>query len=84
MKRNVRSSKFEPLVDEVELLTANPQYVHVRLKSGKETTVSLRHLAPLGGETTEALSVEGQDLNAPISVDMSVPEPQNDDILQST
>ena len=48
MKRNVRASKFEPLVDEVELLSANPQYAFVRLQNGKETTVSLRQLAPIG------------------------------------
>ena len=48
MKRNVRNSKFEPLVDEVELLCANPQYATVRLRDGRETTVSLRQLAPMG------------------------------------
>ena len=48
MKRNVRSSKFEPLVDEVELISANPTYAHVRLQNGRETTVSLRQLAPVG------------------------------------
>ena len=53
MKRNVRSSKFDPLVDEVELLSANPQYAHVRLQNGRETTVSLRQLAPTG-EIVEA------------------------------
>ena len=52
-------------------------------KSGKEIIVSLWQLAPLG-ETTEAPSVEAQDFNVPILVDMSVPEPQNDNVLQST
>ena len=60
MKRNVRSSKFEPLVDEVELLTANPQYAHVRLQNGRETTVSLRQLAPMG-ETIESPTVETEE-----------------------
>ena len=40
MKKNVRTSKFDPLVDEVELISANPQYAFVRLQNGKETTVS--------------------------------------------
>jgi len=44
----VRQSKTEPLVDEVELLQANPSYAHVRFADGRETTVSTRHLAPLG------------------------------------
>ena len=46
LKRHVRHSKTEPLVDEVELLQANPNYAHVRYSDGRETTVSTRHLAP--------------------------------------
>lgn len=48
LKRHVRHSKTEPLVDEVELLEANPQYAHIRYPDGRETTVSIRHLAPAG------------------------------------
>ena len=47
LKRHARSSKFEPLVDEVDLLEANPNYAHIRHSNGRESTVSLRHLAPL-------------------------------------
>ena len=54
MKRNVRSSKYEPLVDEVELLECNPQYAHVRLQDGREETVSLHQLAPKPTDTTTA------------------------------
>lgn len=46
LRRNVRNSKYEPLVDEVTLLEANPEYAFVRLQDGRETTVSTRHLAP--------------------------------------
>ena len=46
MKRHVRQSKYEPLVDEVELLDANPQYAHVHLPREKETTVSVKHVVP--------------------------------------
>ena len=35
-------------MDEVQLLQANPQYAHVRHADGRETTVSIRHLAPRG------------------------------------
>ncbi|KRX21482.1 hypothetical protein T07_1365 [Trichinella nelsoni] len=38
------------LLEEVELLEANPKYAHVRLTNGRETTVSLKHLAPAGGK----------------------------------
>ena len=47
LKRHVRQSKYEPFVDEVELLEANPYYAHVRLADGRESTVSVRHLAPV-------------------------------------
>ena len=48
LKRHVRSSKYEPLVDEVELLEANHQYAHIRFSDGRESTVSTQHLAPSG------------------------------------
>ena len=42
------SGKSDPLVDEVQLLQANPQYAHVRHADSRETTVSIRHLAHRG------------------------------------
>ncbi len=48
LKRHVRASKYDPLVEEADLLEANPNYAHIRLKSGVEKTVSLRDLAPAG------------------------------------
>ncbi|KRX13315.1 Retrovirus-related Pol polyprotein from transposon 17.6, partial [Trichinella nelsoni] len=50
MRRLNRTNKHDPLVEEVELLEANPKYAHVRLTDGRRTTVSLRHLAPAGGK----------------------------------
>ena len=47
LRKHVRLSKYDPLVEEVEVLHANPQYVHVRLPSGVESTVSIRDLAPM-------------------------------------
>ena len=41
-----RSSKDDPIVEEVELLQANPQYAFIRFHDGRESTVSLRDLAP--------------------------------------
>ena len=49
-RRQVRQSKYDPLVDEVELLDVNTNYAHVRFQDGRETTVSLRHLAPVGDD----------------------------------
>ena len=47
LKRHVRTSKHEPLVDEVELIQATPNYARVRLPNGHEKTVTLRDIAPV-------------------------------------
>ena len=51
MKRNVRRSKYEPLVDEVGLVEVNPHYAHVKFPDEKEATVSMKQLAPTGSTT---------------------------------
>lgn len=51
MKKHVRHSKYDPLVEEVDLIEANPQYALVRLSNGREATVSLKHLAPCGDDS---------------------------------
>lgn len=48
LKKHVRDTKYEPLVEEVELLEANPEYAFIRHQNGRESTVSLKHLAPRG------------------------------------
>ncbi|KAL7644264.1 UNVERIFIED_CONTAM: hypothetical protein RMT77_005091 [Armadillidium vulgare] len=45
LKKYVRC-KDDPLVEEVQLLEANPQFAHVRFPNGREDTVSIRDLAP--------------------------------------
>ena len=46
LRRHVKRSKYEPLVDEVELIEANPQYAHIRFPDGREDTVNIHDLAP--------------------------------------
>jgi hypothetical protein len=46
-KKHVRASKFDPWVEECEILHATPTYAQIKTQSGKEQTVSLRDLAPL-------------------------------------
>ena len=46
LRKHNRTSKYDPLVDEVEILEANPHYANVRLPNGNEAKVSLRDLAP--------------------------------------
>ena len=50
LRRNNRQSKYEPLVEEVELVECNPEYACVRLPDGQEQMVNLRQLAPAGHE----------------------------------
>ena len=46
LKRHVRKSKQEDLVDEVEIIDVNPTYAHVKTRDGVEKTVSIKHLSP--------------------------------------
>ena len=62
LKRRVRTSKHEPLVDEVELLEANPNYAHIRFPDGREDTVSLSHLAPRSTMESTPETIEPSNL----------------------
>ena len=50
VKRHVRSSKCEPLVDEAEIIHTTPSYAHVRLQNGREANVALHDIAPVPGD----------------------------------
>ncbi|KAG8183811.1 hypothetical protein JTE90_027736 [Oedothorax gibbosus] len=54
MKNNMRQSKYDPIVQEVLLIEANPDYAYVKLPDGRESSVSIRHLAPLGEPSTRS------------------------------
>ena len=62
LKRHVRNSKYEPLVDQVHLIEANPQYAHVRFPNGRESTVSIRHLKPTTSDNIENSSTNPQNV----------------------
>ena len=47
LRNHRRTSKYDPLVKQVELIEANPCYAHIRYQNGVESTVSLRDLAPI-------------------------------------
>ncbi|XP_014366187.2 uncharacterized protein LOC106717015 [Papilio machaon] len=63
MRNNHRQSKYDPEVEEVELIEANPSYSHVRLSDGREATISNRQLAPL--PTPENDPFESRDHSEP-------------------
>ena len=46
LRRHVQASKYEPLVDEVVLFEANPQYAHIRFTNGCKSTHSVSDLVP--------------------------------------
>ena len=52
LKNHRRASKYDPLVTEVELVHANPNYALVKFPDGKASNVSLRDLAPSGSSST--------------------------------
>ncbi|KAL7629906.1 UNVERIFIED_CONTAM: hypothetical protein RMT77_019975 [Armadillidium vulgare] len=70
--RNFVRTSGEPLIQEVDLLEANPYYAFVRYPNGREDTVSVRDLAP-GGSPSQ--------LHDP-SPDLSSSPPQHQSITQ--
>ena len=78
IKRQVRTSKMDPLVDEVELLQANPHYAHVRYPDGRETTVATEHLAPKGHmevSAPERVAEEVENLDLDVNTPDAEPSP---------
>lgn len=51
LKRHVRTSKYDSVVDKVDLLHATPNYAIVRMPNGRESTVSLKDIAPCVTDT---------------------------------
>ena len=62
LKNHVRKSKYDPLIEEIELIEANLQYAHIKYPNGKETTVFVRHLAPKSNDYKE-LNSEQNDMH---------------------
>ena len=48
LKHHVRTSKYDPLVDKVELIQAFLTHARLRWQNGREVTVSLRDASPFG------------------------------------
>ena len=58
-----RASKYDPNVEEVEIIDCNPQYAHVRMPDGREDTVSLKQLAP--GVNSDTLETNNSSTHEP-------------------
>ena len=62
VKNHNRNDKSDLLVEEAELLEANPQYAYVRLEDGRQIPVSLRDLAPKAVTYREENQVNNYDV----------------------
>ena len=81
LKRQVRNSKHAPMVDEVELIEANPHYAFIRTEDGKETTVSTKHLAPYGErDIPDETSIAEVPGNSNASVDILAKSIDNNNV----
>ena len=83
IKRHNRQSKYDPLVEEVEVLDTNPEYAHVKFSNGRESTVSLRNLAPHSKTFNHPVSntpvpLENHNLNEEMNNRTHLPEINND------
>ena len=56
-KRLVRNSKYEPLIEEVDLVQTTPNYAVVCMPSGREATTSLRDVAPSSSEDDQKITL---------------------------
>lgn len=62
MKNHIHVTKYESIVQEVELTGTNSDYAHIKLSIGRETTISIPHLVLKGdtvipGHDVEFLSI---------------------------
>ena len=48
LKNYYHTSKYQPIVNEVELIDANPSFAKIRYQDGSEANVSIKDLAPAG------------------------------------
>ena len=75
VKNHTRKSKNDPPVTSATLIHANPEYAHVRLQSGTETTVSMRDIArhpdSMVDFSTEQPVIDTQSFDLPDQVDVA-------------
>ena len=64
MKRHANHSKYDPIVEEVDVLDVNPSTSHVKTAEGRELIVSNRHLAPIGDAVPDSSTFENVGTDA--------------------
>ena len=71
LRNHTRSSKTDPLVREVELLHANPNYAYVKMPDGQESSVALRDLARCPATESDDDSDDEDEDDAPATGNLS-------------
>ncbi|GAA53165.1 retrovirus-related Pol polyprotein from transposon 17.6 [Clonorchis sinensis] len=87
LQRGDRSSKYQPLVEEVDLLNCNPHYAHIAHRDGRVETVSLRRLAPAVQNTTDNvlnLSESNGDTEHPDTTETTGRQPDSPQASESS
>ena len=84
LRKFVRN-KNEPLVDEVDLIEANPSFAKVRYANGRESTVSVNDLAPCPSKTAEDVVEiqQPEESSTTQQVVQKLPEEPNCDLQNS-
>ena len=82
LHRFVRKSKYDPLVDKVELLEANQQYANIQHPDGRESTVSFRDLAPCGNNEDISSTEEPERANIENALPSSDDNPERDTVRE--
>ena len=80
LKHHVRRSKHDPLVSKVKLIEVNPQYTQIETAEGRQSTVSIRDLAPPGNTSEEATAMK----NCEYPVFRTSPVKLGDQILRTS
>ena len=63
VRKFVRHSKTDPLVEKVELIHTNPSYAFIKYPDGRESSVSLRDLAPCPADhQPEVINITENDI----------------------
>ena len=88
VRRHNLQSKYDPQLEEADLIHATPLYAHVRFRNGRKTTVSIRDVAPLSGTEKLRLTVPpaGENSSGSPFVDEAIPYeplPHRDKVSQN-
>ena len=80
LRRFVRT-KNQPLVDKVELIEANPNFVIVKFLDGRQSTVSVRDLAPSPTREAETSEINSYlDAQPQLTSDAPLNESQSNEL----